>query len=197
MLDPQGEYDTIGYSVLLTMDRTLVGYPPSSNFNTATSVVDDAASNYTVSNGGKTYTFTLRSGLRWAVTDPSTGQPVAPDDGTPVTSQDFELGLERECDPSLSAYGNPSYYTSTIAGLRHLLQRLRGAARHRHAGAAGRLHLRQPDLGHLDPGQPDPGHQPDQPGGRLPQHHVHVLRGRRAPVFADPHAAHRGQRDLV
>jgi len=116
MLDPQGEYDTIGYSVLLTMDRTLVGYPASSNFNTATSVVDDAASNYTVSNGGKTYTFTLRSGLRWAVTDPSTGQPVAPDDGTPVTSQDFALGLERECDPSLSAYGNPSYYTATIAG---------------------------------------------------------------------------------
>ena len=54
MLDPQGEYDTIGYSVLLTMDRTLVGYPASSNFNTATSVVYDAASNYPVSNGGKT-----------------------------------------------------------------------------------------------------------------------------------------------
>jgi peptide/nickel transport system substrate-binding protein len=116
MLDPQGEYDTIGYTVLLTMDRTLVGYAPSSDFNTATSVVDDAASNYTVSNGGKTYTFTLRSGLRWAVTDPTTGAPVAPDDGTPVTSQNFALGLERECDPTLSAVGNPSYYTSTIAG---------------------------------------------------------------------------------
>ena len=116
MLDPQGEYDTIGYSVLLTMDRTLVGYEPSSNFNAATSVVDDAASSYTVSNGGATYTFHLRSGLRWAVTDPTTGAPVAPDDGTAVTSQDFELGLERECDPTLSAYGNPSYYTSTIQG---------------------------------------------------------------------------------
>ena len=115
-LDPQGEYDTIGYSVLLTMDRTLVGYPPSSNFTTATSVADDAASSYTVTNGGSTYTFKLRSGLRWAVTDPTTGDPVAPDDGTAVTSQDFELGLERECDPTLSAYGNPSYYTSTIAG---------------------------------------------------------------------------------
>ncbi|MGO8685580.1 MAG: ABC transporter substrate-binding protein [Candidatus Dormibacteria bacterium] len=116
MLDPQGEYDTIGYSVLLTMDRTLVGYQPSSTFTTATSVVDDAASNVAVSNGGKTYTFTLRSGMRWAVTDPATGDPVAPDDGTPVTSQDFALGLERECDPSLSAYGNPSYYTATIEG---------------------------------------------------------------------------------
>jgi peptide/nickel transport system substrate-binding protein len=116
MLDPQGEYDTIGYTVLLTLDRTLVGYQPSTNFNTATSVVDDAASGYTVSNGGETYTFKLRSGMRWAVTDPSDGAPVAPDNGMPVTSQDFELGLERECDPTLSAYGNPSYYTSTIAG---------------------------------------------------------------------------------
>jgi peptide/nickel transport system substrate-binding protein len=115
-LDPQGEYDTIGYTVLLALDRTLVGYAPSSNFTTATSVVDDAASSYTVSNGGTTYTFNLRSGLRWAVTDPTTGAPVAPDDGTAVTSQDFALGLERECDPTLSASGNPSYYTATIAG---------------------------------------------------------------------------------
>ena len=116
MLDPQGEYDTIGYTVLLALDRTLVGYPPSSNFTTATSIVPDAASSYSVTNGGDTYTFKLRSGLRWAVTDPATGAPVAPDDGTPVTSQDFALGLERECDPTLSPSGNPSYYTATIAG---------------------------------------------------------------------------------
>ncbi len=115
-LDPQGEYDTIGYSVLLTMDRTLVGYEPSSDFSKATSIVDDAASSYTVTNGGSTYTFHLRSGLRWAVTDPATGAPVAPDDGTAVTAQDYALGLERECDPTLSAYGNPSYYTATIQG---------------------------------------------------------------------------------
>ena len=115
-LDPQGEYDTIGYSVLLTMDRTLVGYPPSTSFNTATSLVADAASSYTVSSDGLTYTFKIRSGMRWAVTDPATGNPVAPDDGTPVTSQNFVLGLERECDPTLAPSGNPSYYTSTIAG---------------------------------------------------------------------------------
>jgi peptide/nickel transport system substrate-binding protein len=115
-LDPQGEYDTIGYTVLLTMDRTLVGYQPSTDFNTATSVVDDAASSYTVTNGGLTYTFNIRPGMRWAVTDPATGDPVAPDDGTPVTAQDFALGLERECDPTLGPSGNTSYYTATIAG---------------------------------------------------------------------------------
>jgi ABC-type transport system substrate-binding protein len=116
MLDPQGEYDTIGYTVLLTLDRTLVGYPPSTDFNKATSVVTDAASSYTVSSDKKTYTFHIRSGMRWAVTDPKTGDPVAPDDGAPVTAQDFALGLERECDPTLSPNGNPSYYTATIAG---------------------------------------------------------------------------------
>jgi peptide/nickel transport system substrate-binding protein len=115
-LDPQGEYDTIGYSVLLTMDRTLVGYPPSTSFSTATSLVPDAASSYSVSSDGLTYTFKIRSGMRWAVTDPTTGAPVAPDDGAPVTSQDFVTGLERECDPTLAPAGNPSYYTSTIAG---------------------------------------------------------------------------------
>ncbi|MGP8159943.1 MAG: ABC transporter substrate-binding protein, partial [Candidatus Dormibacteria bacterium] len=115
-LDPQGEYDTIGYTVLLTMDRTLVGYPPSTNFNTATSLVPDAASSYSVSSDGLTYTFKVRSGMRWAVTDPTTGNPVAPDDGAPVTSQDFVTGLERECDPTLAPSGNPSYYTSTIVG---------------------------------------------------------------------------------
>jgi peptide/nickel transport system substrate-binding protein len=122
MLDPQGEYDTVGYTVLRALDRTLVSYPTSSNFTTATSLVADAATevptvaNGGITNGGLTYTFHLRSGLTWDVTDPSTGASVGPDSGTPVTSQDFLLGLKRECDPVLSGYGNPSYYTATIAG---------------------------------------------------------------------------------
>jgi peptide/nickel transport system substrate-binding protein len=116
MLDPQGEYDTIGYTVLRATTRTVVSYPSSTNFNTATSLVDDAASSYSVSSDGLTYTFHIRSGMRWAVTDPTSGQPVAPDDGAPVTAQDFAIGLERECDPTLAPSGNPSYYTATISG---------------------------------------------------------------------------------
>ena len=115
MLDPQGEYDTNGYRVLEALDRPLMFYPPSSDFNKATSLVPDAASAYTVSSDGLTYTFKVRSGMRWAITDPSTGDPVS-GDGTPVTSQDYELGLERECDPADAPLGNPSYYTATISG---------------------------------------------------------------------------------
>jgi peptide/nickel transport system substrate-binding protein len=116
MLIPQAEYDTIGYTVLLAMDRTVVGYPPSANFSTATSVVADAASSYTVSSDGLTYTFKIRSGMRWAVTDPTTGSPVTSDNGTTVTSQDFVRGLQEECSPAIAGYGNPSYYTATIKG---------------------------------------------------------------------------------
>ncbi len=115
MLDPQGEYDTNGYRVLEALDRSLMFYPPSSDFNTATSLVPDGASAYTISSDGLTYTFKVRSGMRWAVTNPSTGAPVS-GDGTPVTSQDYELGLERECDPADAPLGNPSYYTATITG---------------------------------------------------------------------------------
>lgn len=114
-LDPQGEYDTNGYRVLEALDRPLMFYKPSSDFNTATSLTTDAASSYTISSDGTTYTFHLRPGLRWAITDPSSGMPVS-GDGEAVTSQDFALGLERECDPTLSPNGNPSYYTATIAG---------------------------------------------------------------------------------
>ena len=125
------------------------------------------------------------------MTDPSTGAPVAPDDGTPVTAQDYATGLERECDPTLSRVRQPELLHDDHPGYCDLLQWLRGPARHRHPGTAGRLHPVQPDLGHLDPGQPDPGHQPDQPGGRLPEHHVDVLRGRRTAVVADLHARSR------
>jgi ABC-type transport system substrate-binding protein len=116
MLDPQGEYDTIGYSVLRATTRSLVGYPPSSNLAAAEAVVPDAAASYTVSADKTTYTFKVRPGMRWAVTNPSTGAAVAPDDGAPVTSQDFELGIERNCDPNFASYNNPAYYTATIKG---------------------------------------------------------------------------------
>jgi peptide/nickel transport system substrate-binding protein len=116
MLIPQAEYDTIGYTVLLAMDRTVVGYPPSTNFSTATSIVADAASSYTASSDGLTYTFKIRSGMRWAVTDPTTGAQVTSDNGTTVTSQDFVRGLQEECNPAIAGYGNPSYYTATIKG---------------------------------------------------------------------------------
>ena len=107
-MDPQGEYETIGFDIERVVDRQLVTYPTSSNLVTGTSVVADAATDTgTVSSDGLTYTFHLRSGLMWNTSPPR-----------PVTSQDFELGLKRNCDPTLYPNGNPGYYMATIAGFK-------------------------------------------------------------------------------
>jgi len=106
--DPQGEYETIAFGLERTYTRQLVSYPASSTFNTAVSLVPDAASAMpTVSSDGLTYTFTLRSGLMWNTTPPR-----------PVTSQDFARGILRNCDPTLAPNGNPGYYVSTIQGFK-------------------------------------------------------------------------------
>jgi ABC-type transport system substrate-binding protein len=107
-MDPQAEYETIGFTIDRAWTRQLVTYPASTNILTADSVVPDAASSLpTISSDGLTYTFHLRSGVMWN-TSPA----------RPVTSQDFVLGLKRNCDPTLAPSGNPGYYSSTIAGFK-------------------------------------------------------------------------------
>ncbi len=106
--DPQGEYETIGTTVERGYTRQLVTYPASTNFNTAVSIVPDAATALpTVSSDGLTYTYHLRSGIMWN-TSPARA----------VTSQDFQRGILRNCDPTLAPNGNPGYYISTIVGFK-------------------------------------------------------------------------------
>jgi ABC-type transport system substrate-binding protein len=106
--DPQAEYETIAFGLERTYTRQLVSYPSSSTFNTGVSLVADAASAMpTVSSDGLTYTFHLRSGLMWNTPTPR-----------PVTSQDFQRGILRNCDPTLAPNGNPGYYVSTIVGFK-------------------------------------------------------------------------------
>ena len=107
-LDPQGEYEPDGFTVLRAVSRQLVSYPASANLETAESIVPDAATAMpTVSDDGMTYTFHIRSGILWNTKVPRQ-----------VTSQDFKRGLERECDPTLATFGNPAYYVETIAGFK-------------------------------------------------------------------------------
>ena len=35
-----------------------------------------------------------------------------------MTSQDFQRGILRNCDPTLAPNGNPGYYIATIAGFK-------------------------------------------------------------------------------
>lgn len=65
-------------------------------------VQPNAASSWTITNGGRTYTFTLRHGLRFA-------------DGMPVTSADVVYSLNRAFSPAFQA-GNADYYLGHITG---------------------------------------------------------------------------------
>ncbi|WP_375425650.1 ABC transporter substrate-binding protein [uncultured Friedmanniella sp.] len=64
-------------------------------------VPDLATDTGTSSNGGKTWTYTLKDGLTY-------------DDGTPITSGDIKYGIERSFAPELS--GGLGYHKSLLAG---------------------------------------------------------------------------------
>ncbi len=59
-----------------------------------------------VTNGGKTYTITIRTGAMWDTTPPRQ-----------VTAQDEVVGLKRLCNPVAPA-GALGYYEATIAGFK-------------------------------------------------------------------------------
>jgi peptide/nickel transport system substrate-binding protein len=62
-------------------------------------------SNGGITNGEKTYTFHLKSGVDWNTSPPRQ-----------VTAADFVREFKAFCNP-VSPVGNPLYYTATIAGL--------------------------------------------------------------------------------
>ena len=111
-LDTASAYYTVSYIVERAYSRQLVSYPTSSDLAKADSIVADAAtqlpttSNGGISSDGKTYTFKIKSGVKWDTTPPRQ-----------VTAQDFVLGFKRLCNP-VNPVGAPSYYESTIVGFK-------------------------------------------------------------------------------
>jgi oligopeptide transport system substrate-binding protein len=63
----------------------------------------DGAAAWTISNSGKTYTFTLRPGLRFA-------------DGTPLTAQDVVWSFNRAFSPAFAAGAAESYLGDIVGG---------------------------------------------------------------------------------
>ena len=104
-LDPTGEYVSDGIGLLSNLlDRTLVGYDHVGGPAGNTLVPDLATSLPTPTDGGKTYTFHLKSGIRF-------GPPV----GREITSRDVLYALERIARPANhAAYG---FYYDVIKGL--------------------------------------------------------------------------------
>jgi peptide/nickel transport system substrate-binding protein len=111
-LDPAAAYGPADIHMQRAFNRALFGYPATTDSTVAITVAPDIATEIpTVANGGisadgKTYTITLRSGVKWH----------APGGDRPVVAGDVVRGLKRICNPKL---GSPvlSYFTLTIAGL--------------------------------------------------------------------------------
>ncbi len=109
-LDTASAYYTTSYIIERAYSRQLITYPTSADQATAASIVADiatqvpTASNGGISSDGKTYTFKIKSGVKWN-TSPA----------RQVTAQDEVLGMKRLCNP-VNPVGAPSYYESTIVG---------------------------------------------------------------------------------
>ncbi len=101
-LDPAVAQDVSSWTYLLEIYSGLV------RLDSKLQVQPDIATSWTVTNGGRTYTFHLREDARFQ-------------DGRPITAQDFKYSLERALDP---ATGSPvaATYLGDIVGASARLQ---------------------------------------------------------------------------
>jgi peptide/nickel transport system substrate-binding protein len=81
-LDPAQQYVSDQLSVSVLYARTLTGYKIDPTTGKTMLVGDLATDTGTLSDGGKTWTYTLKSGLKY-------------EDGTPITSKDIKYSVER------------------------------------------------------------------------------------------------------
>ena len=107
-LDPQVGEDAVSINYIENLFVHLT------NYDLVTSeVVPEAATDWSVSDDGLTWTFTIRTDIPWVyhVPDGETTQ-VVDEDGNPrfVTAHDFEYGIKRACDPNIG-----SYYSTVVA----------------------------------------------------------------------------------
>ncbi len=80
--DPAITYYAYGWNFNRLYTRTLLGYPAKPGLDGLKLVPDAAQDLPQISSDGKTYTFKIKSGLKF-------------DDGSPITSKDFKYGMER------------------------------------------------------------------------------------------------------
>ncbi len=107
-LDPQVGEDVVSINYIENLFVHLT------NYDLVTSeVVPEAATEWSASEDGLTWTFTLRTDIPWVYHVPGgeTTQ-VVDEDGNPrfVTAHDFEYGIKRACDPNIG-----SYYSTVVA----------------------------------------------------------------------------------
>ena len=104
-MDPNISYFTIGYLGQRPWIRGLYAYPAIDG-KTTSPAPDLATAPPVISNGGKTYTITLRTGAMWN-TSPA----------RQVTAADAILGLKRSCNP-VQPFGGLPDFESLISRVR-------------------------------------------------------------------------------
>jgi peptide/nickel transport system substrate-binding protein len=103
-MDYNASYYSIGYLAQRLYLRGLYAYPAVPG-KTTTVAADLATAVPTVTNGGKTYTVTIRSGAMWN-TSPA----------RQVTGADAVLGLKRSCNPTPTSFGGRPDFANLIVG---------------------------------------------------------------------------------
>jgi peptide/nickel transport system substrate-binding protein len=99
-LDPAVSYYAFAWNLQQLYTRTLVAYPMKPGAAGLALAPDLASAMPTISNGGKTYTFTLKSGIKF-------------DDGDAITSQDIKYGIERTFAQDVLP-GGPTYLIADL-----------------------------------------------------------------------------------
>ena len=84
--DPALAYDSLGWQMLFATNMTLLNYPDKPGAEGSRLVPEAAAGFPRVSRDGKTYTFTIRNGIRFS-------------DGSALTAAAFKRAFERAAHP--------------------------------------------------------------------------------------------------
>jgi len=90
-VDPQLAYITTAWWLEYATAAKLYNYPDRSG-PSGTKLIPEVASAFTVSNGGKTYTFTIRKGFKFS-------------DGSAVTANNFKFAINRVANHDLASPG--------------------------------------------------------------------------------------------
>ena len=133
--DPALAYDSLGWQMLFASSMALMNYPDKPGAEGSRLVPEAAAGFPRVSRDGKTYTFTVRKGIKFS-------------DGSAVTAAAFKRAFERAADPKQAS---PAIaFMHTVVG-----------ADARNAGKAGSV-TRRPGEG-SDPDRPPDAGRSDVP----------------------------------
>jgi peptide/nickel transport system substrate-binding protein len=101
-LDPGDTYYGYSWNTVRLYGRSLVMFKPAAGEEASELVPDLAESLGKPSADAKTWTYTLRKGLKF-------------EDGTPITSKDVKYAVERQLDKSVLVHG-PTYFNDVLEG---------------------------------------------------------------------------------